>query len=561
MMGQIYARSVHVLACVGPHTDDSTFLFQTIDKNRSLLASIHRLTFGPTVQNMRNWVMPNPIPKSSWVALRCLFAISPGQRWFLASDFAKFMKRSYFSRVWVLQELHLAPKISLCCGMDTRSFDYLLAVSMLVDFWINFGDYEDSLTSSISFVANIFSKLEWFSRRKESCLSLQEDLRHIQHQRGCLTLASGVRGRRRLAEVLEAMQNFQCTDVRDRLFGVLALVEWGRGKPVVPDYGKDSYQVAIEVLRVYLENPETEPISGMAVEWPRRLWKIFHVKIEEQPKAAMLKRKNGYGCWDLIYGDSHLRAMINSLLNDCKVYFQSPPTRYQNFRGHPRDTWYGVKLLDTKRVSGNVPSPRGLQPYYLSCEAKLLEHSPESQLPLVRIVDQDNRLFAYVPADTRPNDWLLISEAGSLSDKIPAMIVVKNTDRNYGIYSILGQASKSCEYDKIILPFLNWRYFGSHWYAEDLFLFDWMYVQRSVSTQSEKTAHSWLCIEACAYEGSSFFYGPITRITMDADTDISRNTTRYHDRRVPTSDLDMENPFLNSLLDSGEDYEYLLLIT
>jgi hypothetical protein len=59
----------------------------------------------------------------------------------------------------------------------------------------------------------------------------------------------------------------------------LALVDWARGKAVVPDYDKDGYQLAIEVLRLYLENPKTNPVSGMAIEWPRRLWEIIGVEI------------------------------------------------------------------------------------------------------------------------------------------------------------------------------------------------------------------------------------------------------------------------------------------
>lgn len=279
MMAQIYAPSVHVLACVGPHTDDSTSLFRFIDKNSLLLASIHKLPLGPTIKDTRHWVTPNPIPKSSWITLRCLFAMSSHRRQTLASVFIAFMKRPYFSRVWVLQELHVAPKISLCCGMDRRSFDDLLGVAMLVDFWTNMSDYTDSFSGGVSLIANSLSWQSWFSRRQESCSILQEDLRGIESQRGCLTLASGVRalGSRRLAEVLDAMHNFQCNDVRDRLFGILALVDWGCGKPPVPDYEKPNWQVAIEVLRLFLENSEAAPLHGAAIEWPRQLSKIFNV--------------------------------------------------------------------------------------------------------------------------------------------------------------------------------------------------------------------------------------------------------------------------------------------
>ena len=320
MMAQIYARSLHVLACVGPrtdvvtyrwhyktdgtyywpfnadgtyqrpskektaylpHRDDNTLLFRFIDMHGSLLASIHQLTLKSSFEQTRNWVGPNPIPKSSWIAMRCLCAFSPRLRQTVATKFLTFMKRPYFSRVWVLQKLHLAPNNSLCCGTDVRSFNYLLAVSILVEFWINIPDYKESLTFPVSSTEKLFSWQPWFLRRQESCATetFKEGFRAIQNQRGCLSLASSTGGRRRLAVVLDVMNSFKCTDARDRLFGVLALVDWGRGKAVVPDYDKDSYQLAIEVLRLYLENPKTNPVSGMAIEWPRRLWEIIGVEI------------------------------------------------------------------------------------------------------------------------------------------------------------------------------------------------------------------------------------------------------------------------------------------
>ena len=186
MMARIYARSLHVLACVGPrtdvvtyrwpykadgtyhwpskeetaylpHRDDNTSLFRFIDRYRSLLASIHPLTLKSSFEQTRNWVGPDPIPKSSWIARRCLCAFSPRLRQTVATKFFTSMEPPYFSRVWVLQKLHLAPNISLCCGTDVRSFNYLLAVSILVEFWINIPDYKESLTFPVSSTEKLFS--------------------------------------------------------------------------------------------------------------------------------------------------------------------------------------------------------------------------------------------------------------------------------------------------------------------------------------------------------------------------------------------------------------------
>jgi hypothetical protein len=553
MMSQIYARSVHVLACVGPrrtevieyrssykadgtyywpykddvayppYQDDSTLLFRFIDRHRLLLASIHRLTLRPGFEQSRNWVEPNPIPKSSWIALRCLCAFSPRLRQTVATKFFTFMKRPYFSRVWVLQELHLAPNISLCCGTDVRSFDYLLAVSMLVDLWINISDYGKSLSFTVSFTEKLFSWQPWFWRRQESCATdtFKENLRAIQNQRGCLSLASGTGGRRRLAVVLDVMHSFNCTDARDRLFGVLALVDWGRGKTVIPDYEKDSYQLAVEVLQLYLENPRTRPVSGMAIEWSRQLWEIFGVDIQGQAiQNAKLKRYNGD---PIPYHDSplliefdppHISESFRGV-NGTTMY----PSMYLDDRSvRSRDIWYGVRLLENPDIRKATVDSGDSPLRYLWCEEYDSPFASRVMPPLVKILDQEKRSFAWAPADTKPNDWLLFSGASTWYNRSPAMVVVRDGDPNLGTFDIVGQASRNpgypygYEYEKCILASLQWRYFESNWHAEDLFFFDWNHKNRSFALVACRPTMvetwKWLKMEVCAYKGSSFFKGP-----------------------------------------------------
>jgi len=473
MMGQIYSRSKHMLACVGPHTVDSKSLFRAIDRNRPLLAEVHQLALGSTIERPGYWVMPNPIPRSSAVAEQCLSTISPPEREALTTCFIAFMKRPYFSRVWILQELHLAPATSLCCGMDRRSFAFLLAVSILIDFWINVSGHRENLSNDISSPADERSPPPWFSLRHTSCSTLQESFHNIEAQRGCLTLATCGRGRRRLAEVLHAMQSFQCMDVRDRLFGVLALIEWGSGEPAVPDYSKDNYEVAIEALRLYIQNPESEPVSGQAVvDWARRLCEIFQVNMDGlQVQLAITKRFGSQmaprGLLSFMYDSFFDPKPIGEFGPSMRAYYDSPAWDYSN---RSRGGWYGIQLRDKPAIKEETPVLGDLPLNYLYCPAHRSIPGWNLKCPRVEIVDNKWRVFGYAPAETMPSDWLLFSENDVSVDGSPMMVVVRAGGDWRRDYAMIGQASKNHVYKEKVLPLLRWKDFAVHLHAEDLLL-------------------------------------------------------------------------------------------
>lgn len=114
-------------------------------------------------------------------------------------------------------------------------------------------------------------------------------------QRGCQALASGAWGPRRLAEVLDAMRHFQCADVRDELYGVLSLVDW-HGSPVpIPDYSKDSFEIAVEILNRYLGNRACAPVEEDVLVWAHQLYKVFALSTQQNTlqEALSIRYANG----------------------------------------------------------------------------------------------------------------------------------------------------------------------------------------------------------------------------------------------------------------------------
>lgn len=101
MMAKLYTRAAYDLACVGPHADVSDFLFVMIDRYWPLLASINAHVKISVSNSSASWSVANPIPSSRWLSLKCLFIFDASRRKRLADAYVAFMKRPYFSRVWV----------------------------------------------------------------------------------------------------------------------------------------------------------------------------------------------------------------------------------------------------------------------------------------------------------------------------------------------------------------------------------------------------------------------------------------------------------------------------
>jgi hypothetical protein len=55
--------------------------------------------------------------------------------------------------------------------------------------------------------------------------------------------------KRSLLETLRGIRQLQSEDLRDRVFGTLATTDWKSRTPIQPDYDKDRFDLAIEVLQ------------------------------------------------------------------------------------------------------------------------------------------------------------------------------------------------------------------------------------------------------------------------------------------------------------------------
>jgi hypothetical protein len=92
LMGQLYKRASHVLACVGPHSDDSQFLFRMCKKKTTILEEIETST--SRHQDTPDWTSEYWLQDDELLSIRCYSALMPWVRRRLTKAFTAFMQRS-----------------------------------------------------------------------------------------------------------------------------------------------------------------------------------------------------------------------------------------------------------------------------------------------------------------------------------------------------------------------------------------------------------------------------------------------------------------------------------
>lgn len=218
MMGNIYKKADHVLACVGRHYDDSRFLFQN---------------FKPFSRTVRK-----PVDSPKLLVTR--YGLSTTRRLLRASF--HFAERPYFSRLWILQELKNARQASLLCGVDAvPKEEFELVLGRLVYYFY---------TSQQKPFWKLISVLLRPGERKKD--------HRLQESQGILKPNQ----KQRIMDTLEVINpdiepwvlismsgRLQCTNPKDKMFGIISLLDPGDFGSVFPDYTKSDFEVAVDLLR------------------------------------------------------------------------------------------------------------------------------------------------------------------------------------------------------------------------------------------------------------------------------------------------------------------------
>lgn len=218
MMGSIFADADLVVACIGPHFDDSPFacrVIQCLEATNSVEMSStteHKLYVSATpaypcpderrLPFQRKW----RIVVKDFGSMDRLGRAMDGLGW-----------RSFWKRLWIVQEIRLARRLEILCGdskIDWESFFLLLGETQ--KYWRS------------------------LDRRELSALTMFE-FRHRE-------LLSPT-------QLLPVLKTFQCSDSRDLIFGSLEVVAWSQQVPV--DYSLTRLELAAAVIAAWDDDTTT----------------------------------------------------------------------------------------------------------------------------------------------------------------------------------------------------------------------------------------------------------------------------------------------------------------
>lgn len=176
----------------------------------------------------------------------CFYQLELGGKIIDSSDWialARLLQRSWFSRIWILQEIVVAERCAVMCGHWLIVYKALLRVSCYFadtkSEWMYILEDKDAKTAGVAMPS------------PGLCLSLVEELRaQLRRDLGD-----------RLTQVIKASWAFHSSDPRDKIYALLGLCQrpyqdQGNYSSILPDYTKSISDIYIEATVVLMRESE-----------------------------------------------------------------------------------------------------------------------------------------------------------------------------------------------------------------------------------------------------------------------------------------------------------------
>lgn len=240
-MRSIYSKAERVIGWLGPDDNGGGQALKTLET--LLRDSIH-------YPNISMWAQRTP----ELFTENKTFTTDSGVK-FQSNDMLEetmlLLKRPFWARVWIIQELVLAPKLRLLCGEEFTDMPETYSVNKTIN---KLSTLPNDRPESVSLP--IFMRLiECFSTFR---FVAELRSRHLCREHQANRIWNGTSGFIRARPLLEFHKT---SDPRDHVYGLLGVIDWD----IVPDYSEDmtAADVYLEVAQRCL-NIEPQDILWLA---------------------------------------------------------------------------------------------------------------------------------------------------------------------------------------------------------------------------------------------------------------------------------------------------------
>lgn len=288
MMGSIYKEASHVLACIGDHADDSLFFFQT-------LYGLSHYVVRP-----RDMIRCERFEgQGVSFRFRLLHRYATTHRFVLA--LARLAVRPYFTRMWILQELQHAPHITILCGKYVLPKDDALYLFSGLQKDLEGLDPNPQALSMRSlrhwwFIHHRFWRRhfwhgfphpvwygDWIYKLSKQCMTTLVMLRQ-----NYVTVKDNV-----FQLLKEVVFRLQCQDPRDKVYGIISLIDWGDVPPVEPDYTHNDVEVAVRFVESIMKLGEARDIGEPIWKYVILTIKLLSLNTESPGLSEVLEARRG----------------------------------------------------------------------------------------------------------------------------------------------------------------------------------------------------------------------------------------------------------------------------
>jgi hypothetical protein len=283
--------------------------------------------------------------------------------------------------------------VSFCCGADMIPSEQMIAISALIQIWCR-RPWSRSWTAD---KAMLISRLLAKWTEKEISSDMYRAYKDAEPRRFCLSLAFEEQIPRTLVSILGVVHQSQCTDERDRIYGVLSLVDWPSGIAPVPNYQTSILDLAIEVLSILCTGPS---------------------------------RQGVFQCAELLKNVLKLSPVLKSINNTTNA---TPETVHSKWARQSRiritdEDWHATKIHPSSSQSNKF------------AQLHVVGAADDNKMAL--LVDDNGIPFAEASIDTRVGDWYVEMRSSSTSLKPwNTLGLIARISRNSTL-SIVGLARK-----------------------------------------------------------------------------------------------------------------------